>query len=308
MNLQQLRIIAEAGRQDFNLTQVARSLFISQPGISKTIRELEEELGFELFIRHGKRIKGFTEPGKRVMNIAVEILANLKKIREIKDDFSEEKTGKLVLATTHTQARYSLPELIKKFKNSFPKVNFVIYQSSPPEIASLLESGEADIGIATESLKDDSRFITIPFYHWHHSIIVPINHPLTNEKELTLKSISRFPIITYHQGFTGRSSIDEIFTKNNYPENIVLEALDADVIKAYVSLNLGIGIIASMAYDKTFDKHLKLIDGRKIFKKNTTVLAFRKGKFLKGYAANFASLCLKGLPTELIYKKISTLE
>ena len=302
MNLQQLKIIIEADRNNFNLTQVAQALFTSQPGISKAIKELEEELGFEIFSRQGKRLKGLTEAGKSVFEYAFKILENVHNIKEVKEKFSSKDSGQLVLATTHTQARYALPELIMSFRNSYPNVQFVLHQASPPEISSMLDSGEADIAIATESLQKDTRFATFPFYHWYHGIVVSPDHPLTKKNNLDLSSLSKYPIITYHKGFTGRSRIDDTFNKNNIKTNVVLEALDADVIKAYVSLNMGIGIIASMAYDNDLDRNLVLLDGSNIFPQNTTVLACRKDRVLKGFAAKFASLCLKNMSLDTIHK------
>lgn len=304
MNIQQLRIIAEASRQNFNFTSVARALYISQPAISKSIKEFEDELGVELFIRKGKRILGFTEVGNRLLELAEEMLGNVRKIKSLKNEFLDKDSGTLTLATTHTQARYMLPDIIKRYTIDSPKVQFVLHQSSPLEIASMLDGGDADIGIATESLKNDDRFITFPFYQWHHGVIVPKAHALLNCRDITLNSISKYPLITYHKGFTGREKIDKQFVARRLPQNIVLEALDADVIKAYVSQKLGIGIIASMAYDKNQDSDLALIKGDKIFEKNTTYLALRKGQFLKGFVAKFVCLCINNLTTEDLNLKI----
>ena len=304
MNIQQLRIIAEASRQDFNFTSVARALYISQPAISKSIREFEDELGVELFIRKGKRILGFTEVGNRLLELSEEILGNIRKIKSLKNEFLDKHSGTLNLATTHTQARYMLPDIIKRYTLDSPKVQFVLHQSSPLEIASMLDSGDADIAIATESLKNDDRFITFPFYHWHHGVIVPKAHALLNCRDITLNSISKYPLITYHKGFTGREKIDRQFFAKKLSQNIVLEALDADVIKAYVSQKLGVGIIASMAYDENQDSDLTLIKGDKIFEKNTTYLALRKGQFLKGFVAKFVCLCINNLTVEDLNLKI----
>ncbi|OUW01513.1 MAG: transcriptional regulator, partial [Betaproteobacteria bacterium TMED156] len=248
----------------------------------------------------GKRLQGFTEPGKSVLDLSFKILENVRNIKDVKEEFSSEDSGQLILATTHTQARYSLPELIKSYRESFPEVRFVLHQASPPEISSMLDSGEADLAIATESLKEDPRFVTFPFYHWYHGIVVTANHPLTKKNKLDLEDLSEYPIITYHKGFTGRAKIDESFEKKKININVVLEALDADVIKAYVALNMGIGIIASMAYDNDLDTNLVLLDASNLFPQNTTVLACRKDRVLKGYVAEFASICLKNLSTEKI--------
>lgn len=304
MNIQQLRIIVEASRQSFNFTAVARALYISQPAISKSIKEFEDELGVELFIRKGKRILGFTEVGNRLLGLAQEILGSVRKIKSLKNEFLDKDSGTLTLATTHTQARYVLPDIIKRYTFDSPKVQFVLHQSSPLEIASMLDSGDADIAIATESLKNDDRFITFPFYQWHHGVIVPKAHTLLNCRDITLNSISKYPLITYHKGFTGREKIDKQFITKKLSQNIVLEALDADVIKAYVSQKLGVGIIASMAYDEDQDSDLALIEGDKIFEKNTTYLALRKGQFLKGFVAKFVCLCIENLTIEDLNLKI----
>ena len=304
MNIQQLRIIAEASRQNFNFTAVARALYISQPAISKSIKEFEDELNVELFLRKGKRILGFTEVGNRLLGLAEEILENVRKIKSLKNEFLVKDSGTLPLAATHPQARYVLPDIIKRYTLDSPKVQFVLHQSSPLEIASMLDNGDADIAIATESLKNDDRFITFPFYQWHHGVIVPKAHTLLNCRTITLNSISKYPLITYHKGFTGREKIDKQFVAKKLCQHIVLEALDADVIKAYVSQKLGIGIIASMAYDENQDSDLTLIRGDNIFEKNTTYLALRKGQFLKGFVAKFVCLCIENLTIEDLNLKI----
>ena len=306
MNLQQLRIISEASRQNFNFTSVARALYISQPAISKSIREFENELGVELFVRRGKRILGFTEVGDRLLQLAEQTLGNVRKIKYLKDEFLDTDTGKLTLATTHTQARYVLPDIIRRYTLDLPGVQFVLHQSSPLEIASMLDSGDADIAIATESLKNDDRFLTFPFYQWNHGIIVPKNHPLLKSTEITLELICEYPLITYHKGFTGREKIDKQFVEKRLTQNIVLEALDADVIKAYVSQKLGVGIIASMAYDENNDDSLALLSGEKLFETNTTYLALRKGQFLKGFVAKFVCMCINNLTEESLRKRIVT--
>ena len=248
MNLQQLKIVIETVKQNFNLTEVANTLFTSQSGISKHIKDLEDELGIELFVRKGKRFLGLTDPGKELIQIAERMLLDAKNIKKLADQFSQSDHGQLTIATTHTQARYALPQIVRDFKNAFSKVHLAIHQASPSEIVELLKKGEADIGIATESLGQIPELVTFPFYNWHHAIIVPKGHALENKKDVTLEEIAEYPLVTYHEGFTGRKSIDEAFHKKNLSPDIVISALDADVIKTYVELGLGIGIIASMAY------------------------------------------------------------
>jgi LysR family cys regulon transcriptional activator len=295
MNLQQLKIVIETAKQNFNLTEVANTLFTSQSGISKHIKDLEDELGIELFVRKGKRFLGLTEPGKELIQIAERMLLDAKNIKKLADQFSQSDHGQLTIATTHTQARYALPEVIRQFKNAFPKVHLAIHQGSPNEIVDMLKKGEADIGIATESISQIAELVTFPFYNWHHAIIVPKGHALENKKDVTLEEIADYPLVTYHEGFTGRKSIDEAFLKKNLSPDIVISALDADVIKTYVELDLGIGIIASMAYQKERDTKLSLVDSKNLFSNNTTHIAIRQGHYLRGYAYKFLELCSKDL-------------
>jgi LysR family transcriptional regulator, cys regulon transcriptional activator len=295
MNLQQLKIVIETAKQNFNLTEVANTLFTSQSGISKHIKDLEDELGIELFVRKGKRFLGLTDPGKELIQIAERMLLDAKNIKKLADQFSQSDHGQLTIATTHTQARYALPEVIRQFKNAFPKVHLAIHQGSPNEIVDMLKKGEADIGIATESISQIAELVTFPFYNWHHAIIVPKGHALENKKDVSLEEIAEYPLVTYHEGFTGRKSIDEAFHKKNLSPDIVISALDADVIKTYVELDLGIGIIASMAYQKDRDTKLSLVDSKNLFSNNTTHIAIRQGHYLRGYAYKFLELCSKDL-------------
>ena len=305
MNLQQLKIIIETAKQNFNLTEVANTLFTSQSGISKHIKDLEDELGIELFVRKGKRFLGLTDPGKELIQIAERMLLDAKNIKKLADQFSQSDHGQLTIATTHTQARYALPEVIRQFKNAFPKVHLAIHQGSPNEIVDMLKKGEADIGIATESISQIAELVTFPFYNWHHAIIVPKGHALENKKDVSLEEIAEYPLVTYHEGFTGRKSIDEAFHKKNLSPDIVISALDADVIKTYVELDLGIGIIASMAYQKDRDTKLSLVDSEKLFLNNTTHIAIRQGHFLRGYAYKFLELCSKDLSEAKIKSAIN---
>ena len=291
MNFQQLRIVRETVRQNFNLTEVAEALFTSQPGVSKHIKDLEDELGVELFVRKGKRLIGLTEPGKELIGIVERLLLDAQNIKQLADQFTQRDEGQLVVATTHTQARYVLPKVVKAFKDAFPKVHLVLHQGSPGEIVSMLQTGQADIGIATEALDAAPEIATFPYYQWRHALIVPKGHPLESVKELTLKEIAAYPIITYHEGFTGRSQLDKAFADAGLSPDIVMSALDADVIKAYVELGLGVGIVASMAYYEDRDTNLTLPPSEHLFRLNTTLIGVRKGHYLRGFAYKFIELC-----------------
>jgi len=287
MNFQQLRIVRETVRQDFNLTEVANALYTSQPGVSKHIKDLEDELGIEIFVRRGKRLLGLTEPGKELVQVVDRILVDTQNLRRIADQFASRETGHFVVATTHTQARYALPTIIKWFKSDYPKVHLALHQGSPKEIADMLISGAADVGIATEGLDESPEIATFPFYSWHHAVIVRKDDPLLQAGEVTLEALSEYPIITYHEGFTGRAHVDKAFSDAGIVPDIVLSAIDADVIKTYVSLDLGIGIIASMAYDPEKDRDLALIPVPSLFPSNTTRLAVRRGTYLRSYVSAF---------------------
>jgi LysR family cys regulon transcriptional activator len=305
MNFQQLRIIRETVRQDFNLTTVANTLFTSQPGVSKHIKDLEDELGIEIFVRRGKRLLGLTEPGKELLAVVERILLDVQNARSIADHFSSRQTGNLVIATTHTQARYALPEVIKRFKADYPKVHLVLHQGSPREIAEMLTAGEADIAIATEWLSNVPEIASFPYYTWHHAVVVPQGHPLTQRPVLTLADIADYPIITYHEGFTGRTNIDRSFAEAGLLPDIVLSAIDADVIKTYVDVGLGIGIVASMAYHPERDSNLVRIDVPALFLPNTTRLAVRRGVFLRDYAYDLILKLVPGLTEERIKEALS---
>ena len=291
MNFQQLKIIQEAVRCNFNLTEVANALFTSQSGVSKHIKDLDDELGIELFVRRGKRLLGMTEPGKELVEIVRRMLQDARNIRQLAAQFSHRDQGKLCVATTHTQARYALPPIVGQFKSAFPKVHLALHQASPGEIAAMLLAGEADIGIATEALSEVAELAAFPFYDWHHAVIAPESHPLVAEKSLTLAAIAEHPIITYHEGFTGRSRIDATFSQAGLVPDIVISALDADVIKTYVELGLGIGIIAAMAYLPAKDSGLRLLDSVHLFAQNTTWIAIHRGHYLRNFVYRFIELC-----------------
>ena len=305
MNFQQLRIIRETVRQNFNLTDAANALFTSQSGVSKHIKDLEDELGIELFIRRGKRLLGLTEPGKELVEIVERMLLDAKNIKRLADQFSNRDEGSLTIATTHTQARYALPQVVTRFKAEFPKVHLILHQGSPTEIVSMLLSGEADIGIATESIEGVPQLASFPYYTWNHSVIVPEGHPLTNVEQLTLEAIAEYPIITYHDGFTGRAAIDKTFASAALVPDIVMSALDADVIKTYVELGLGIGIVASGAFSPARDAGLQLLDSSHLFASNTTRIAVRKGHYLRGYAYRFLEYCAPILTEQTIRNAVA---
>ena len=287
MNFQQLRIIRETVRQDFNLTEVANALYTSQPGVSKHIKDLEDELGIEIFIRRGKRLLGLTEPGKELVEVVERILLDTQNLRRIADQFASRETGHFVVATTHTQARYALPKIIKWFKADYPKVHLTLLQGSPQEIAELVVSGRADVGIATEAVNKVPELASFPYYSWHHAIIVPHGHPLLALDVITLEALAEYPIITYHEGFTGRAHVDSAFAEAGIVPDIVLSAIDADVIKTYVGLGLGVGVVASVAYDAEQDRNLQLIQVPHLFPANTTHLAVRRGTYLRSYVHAF---------------------
>ncbi|MDP2805939.1 MAG: CysB family HTH-type transcriptional regulator, partial [Gallionellaceae bacterium] len=248
MNLQQLRYLNEIVRCNLNISDAANALFTSQPGVSKQIKLLEEELGVELFVRNGKRIVAMTEPGKEALSIAQRLLRETENLKLVGEEFRTQESGSLTIATTHTQARYALPPIIKAFTQRYPNVKLGLHQGSPTQIAEQILSGEADIGIATESLALYDELVTLPCYEWHHCVVVPPKHPLLQEKKLTLKKLAQFPIITYDFAFTGRNKINQAFNDAGIEPNIALTAIDADVIKTYVELGLGVGIVAQMAF------------------------------------------------------------
>jgi len=300
VNFQQLRIIRETLRRNFNLTEVANALYTSQSGVSKHIKDLEDELGVELFIRRGKRLLGLTEPGKELAQIVERILLDTANIKRLADQFAKSDRGEITIATTHTQARYALPGPISAFRKEFPNVHLVLQQGSPREIAAMLHDGLADIGIATEALENSPELVSFPYYSWHHGVIVPKGHALESVKPLTIEKIAEWPIITYHEGFTGRPGVDATFAKAGLTPDIVMVALDADVIKTYVEVGLGIGIVASMAYDKERDAGLRLLDNSHLFPKTTTRVALRRGRFLRRFAYRFIELCAPDLTEKVV--------
>jgi LysR family cys regulon transcriptional activator len=300
VNFQQLRIIRETLRRNFNLTEVANALYTSQSGVSKHIKDLEDELGVELFVRRGKRLLGLTEPGKELAQIVERILLDTANIKRLADQFAKSDRGEITIATTHSQARYALPGPIAAFRKEFSNVHLVLQQGSPKEIATMLNDGTADIGIATEALEEAPELVSFPYYSWNHAVIVPKGHALESVTPLTLENITEWPIITYHEGFTGRPAIDATFAKAGLAPDIVMVALDADVIKTYVEVGLGIGIVASMAYNEERDTELRLLDSAHLFPKSTSRIALRRGRFLRRFAYRFIELCAPELTERVI--------
>jgi LysR family cys regulon transcriptional activator len=300
MNLQQLRFLNEIVNQGLNISDAAGALYTSQPGISKQIRLLEEELGIEIFVRNGKRIVAITEPGKTVLNIAQRMLHDAENLKKVGQEFHAQGSGRLTIATTHTQARYALPPVVKQFIKRFPDVKLGLHQGNPIQIAEQVLSGEADLGIATESLSLYDDLVTLPCYEWNHCVIAPPKHPLLAEKKLTLAKIAQYPIITYDFAFAGRNKINAAFEASNIQPIIALTAIDADVIKTYVELGMGIGILAKMAFIPERDKLLRMMDAAHLFKPSTTRIALRQNEYLRGYSYDFIELFAPHLTRDIV--------
>ena len=303
MNFQQLRSVREAVRQDFNLTDVSESLHTSQPGVSRQIRELEEEVGVDIFVRSGKRLIGLTPPGELILPLVEQILQCADNIRHAGAEYADSRTGVLSIAATHSQARYALPPVIKEFRQRYPDVVLHL-QGSPKQVSEMLLEGEADIGVATEAVADYPGLVNLPCYRWSHSIIVPQGHPLERQDAVTLSQLSRHPIITYGRGYTGRAHIDEAFARAGITPDIVMTAMDADVIKTYVELELGVGIVAAVAWDPERDTRLRAIDARHLFEINLTRLAIRRGAWLRGYAYHFIELFVPTLTRDVVEREL----
>ncbi|WP_457427973.1 CysB family HTH-type transcriptional regulator [Roseateles sp. P5_E7] len=299
MNFQQLRSVREAQRRGFNLTEVAQALHTSQPGVSRQIRELEDELGIELFVRVGKRLTGLTEPGEQVLPVIERLLQEAENLKRAADDFAQAGSGRLRIAATHSQARYALPPAVRDFRAHHPDVSLHLQQGSPQQIARLLLDGEADVGIATEALAQYPELVALPCYRWTHSVVVPPDHPLL-DGPLTLARLAQFPIVTYEPGYTGRSHIDDAFAAAQLTPHIVLSAMDADVIKTYVELGLGVGIVAAIAFDEERDRFLRAIDARHLFEDNMTRLAVRRSAYLRDYVYEFIQTFASPLRREVV--------
>ncbi len=303
MNFQQLRSVREAVRCGFNLTEVAATLHTSQPGVSRQVRELEEELGVELFVRSGKRLLGLTSAGQALLPIVERVLLDADSLRRAGQELQGREEGRLSVAATHSQARYALPHAVRDFRQRWPRVTLHLHQGSPKQVAEMLISGEADIGIATEALAGYEQLVTLPCYRWSHSVVLPPAHPLLElGRELTLHDLARYPIITYEIGYTGRSHIDEAFAAAGLQPEVVLTAMDADVIKTYVELEMGVGIVASIAIDEERDRHLRAIDAGHLFQVNVTRLGMRRELWLPGYAFGFIETFVPTLTRDEVLK------
>lgn len=300
MKLQQLRYIWEVAHHDLNVSATAQSLYTSQPGISKQIRLLEDELGIEIFSRSGKHLTRITPAGEAILRTAGEILRKVESIKQVAQEFSNEKKGSLSIATTHTQARYALPQVIKAFIQKYPDVALHMHQGTPMQISEMAADGSVDFAIATEALELFSDLIMLPCYRWNRCILVPKNHPLCQLSELTLEDVAKHPIVTYVFGFTGRSKLDEAFMERGLAPRVVFTAADADVIKTYVRLGLGIGIIAEMAYDENEDDDLVALSASHLFKSSITKIGFRRGTFLRGFMYEFIQQFAPHLTKELV--------
>ena len=303
MNLHQFRFVQEAVRRNLNLTEAAKALHTSQPGVSKAIIELEEELGVEIFARHGKRLKRVTEPGEHVLKSIELIMREVGNLRRIGEQFSAQDSGTLSIATTHTQARYVLPQPVAKLREAFPKVNVSLHQGSPDQVARMVLDEVAEIGIATESLTQYDDLVTLPCYEWQHMLVIPVDHPLAKKENITLEDLAEEPLITYHPSFTGRTKIDLAFAAKRLQPRIALEAIDSDVIKTYVRLGLGVGIVAEMAIKEDgTNSDLIAIPAGPLFGINVARVAFKRSAYLRNFVYKFAELLSDKLDRALITK------
>ena len=300
MKLQQLRFVREVARNGLNVSAAAQSLNTAQPGISSQIRQLEEELGVDIFIRHGKRLTGITEPGYQVVAMIERVLQDADSIKRVAEEFSQQSSGKLSIATTHTQARYSLPTAIKQFTQHYPDVELSIHQGNPTQICEYVLSGEADIAIATEAIGTYEELVTMPCYDWNRCVIAPPEHPVFEVTPLTLDHLAKYPIITYDYAFAGRSKINKAFADQGLSPEIVLTAIDSDVIKTYVELGLGVGILAAVAYSKERDVSLRSVDVSHLFDSSTVRLGIRRGSYLRSYVYDFVSYFAPHLTRQVI--------
>ncbi len=309
MNLHQFRFVQEAVRRNLNLTEAAKALHTSQPGVSKAIIELEDELGIEIFARHGKRLKRVTEPGQHVLKSIDLILREVGNLKRIGDQYSRQDSGTLSIATTHTQARYVLPEKVAALRSAFPKVNISLHQGAPDQVARILIDEVAEIGIATESLADYAELVTLPCYQWQHMLVMPIDHPLAQQSRITLEEVAREPLITYHPSFTGRTKIDKAFAAQKLEPRIALEAIDSDVITTYVRLGLGLGIVAEMAVRDIMEQGgktgLVVRPAGHLFGQNTARVAFKRSAYLRNFVYTFAELLSSRLTRETVARAMA---
>ncbi|HEX3062565.1 MAG TPA: CysB family HTH-type transcriptional regulator [Usitatibacter sp.] len=290
MNLQQFRYVSEVAKRNLNVSEAAQALHTSQPGVSKQIRSLEEELGAEIFRRQGRRLVAVTDAGREIVAAIERILEEVGNLRAVGEEFAHHARGTLAVGVTHTQARYALPPIVTAFKKRFPEVKLKLLQGNPQQLARWVMDGEADLAIATEALDEASELVAIPCYRWHHCVVVPKGHALARVKPLTLEAIAAHPIVTYDPTFAGRSAVDRAFAARGLSPDVVLTALDSDVIKSYVALGLGVGIISSRAFRPGHDEGLAALDCGHLFPAQTTRLAWKRGAYLRGYTVEFIRL------------------
>jgi LysR family cys regulon transcriptional activator len=301
MNLHQFRFVQEAVRRDLNLTETAKALFTSQPGISKAILELEAELGIDIFARHGKRLRRVTEPGQQVLKAIEVIMREVGNLKRIGEEFSKQDAGTLSIGTTHSQARYFLPEPVAQFRKRFPKVNISLHQGAPDQVARMLIEEIADIGLATESLSDFDELVTLPCYEWQHAVVMPAGHPLAQVERISLEDLALLPLVSYHPSFSGRTRLDQAFANRQLKPNMVLEAIDADVIKTYVRIGLGVGIVSELAVrDEPPGGDLVSRPVGHLFGQNVTHIAFKRGAYLRNFVYAFVETMSDRLSRALI--------
>lgn len=305
MNLHQFKFVQEAVRRNLNLTEAAKALHTSQPGVSKAIIELEEELGIEIFARHGKRLKRVTEPGQHVLKSIEIIMREVGNLKRIGEQFSQQDSGTLSIATTHTQARYVLPTRVASLREKYPHVNISLHQGAPDQVAQMLINDVAEIGMATESLAKYEELVTLPVYEWEHVLVLPAEHPLASKTRLSLEELAEHPLITYHPSFTGRTRIDQAFAQKQLSPRIALEAIDSDVIQTYVRLGLGIGIVAEMAVEQSQMQGLVTRPLGQLLGKNVARIAFKKGAYLRNFVYEFAHMLSDRLTPALVERAMT---
>jgi LysR family cys regulon transcriptional activator len=300
-----MRYIHEVAKQNLNVSSAAEALHTSQPGVSKQIQLLEEELGLQIFHRSGKRLTGITEPGQIILGMAKRMLREVENIKSVGDDFTRESEGSLTIATTHTQARYRLPPAVKAFIEKYPSVQLHIHQGNPSQVTEMVASGEADIGIATEAIANHSALAALPCYTWNRCVVAPYGHPILQDQPLTLQKLATYPVVTYDLGIAGSNSVRQVFESKGIQPNIVLTAIDSDVIKTYVEMGLGVGLLAQMAFDPVRDRGFEAIDVSNIFPDSTTYIAVRKDNYLRGYLYDFIQLIAPHLDRAAVNSALS---
>ena len=304
MKLQQLRCLTEVARRGLNVSEAAEALHTSQPGVSKQIRALEDELGVKVFVRHGKRLIAITEPGKAVVAIAERMLAEAQNLKRAGEEFANDQLGTLTIAATHTQARYALPKAVAAFKRRYPKVELVIHQGNPTQICEQVVAGDADLCVATEMIAHYPELVSLPVYQWNRCVVVPPKHPLLKDSPLTLEKLAEHPIVTYDFAFANRSLVQKAFEARGLKPHVVLSAQDSDVIKTYVELGLGVGILAKMAFDAKRDVTLRAIDASHLFESSTTRLGIKRGAYLRRYAYDFIEAFAPHLPAATVERAV----